>query len=71
MALAGSPVHLDSILIGPKETWDVGFLADNPGLWIVHRHVLIHAAYGLSATVSYVGLTTPFTIGTQGGNFPE
>jgi FtsP/CotA-like multicopper oxidase with cupredoxin domain len=68
---AGSPVHLDSILVGPNETWDVGFLADNPGLWMLHCHVLIHAAYGLSAMVSYEGVTTPYTIGTRSGNFPE
>ena len=52
-------------------TWDVGFLADNPGLWMLHCHVLIHAAYGLSTMVSYAGISTPYTIGTRDGNFPE
>jgi FtsP/CotA-like multicopper oxidase with cupredoxin domain len=67
----GSPVHLDSVLIGPHETWDIAFLADNPGLWMLHCHVLIHAAYGLSTMVSYAGISTPYTIGTRDGNFPE
>jgi FtsP/CotA-like multicopper oxidase with cupredoxin domain len=69
--LGGSPVHLDSILVGPHETWEVAFLADNPGLWMIHCHILVHAAYGLSAMVSYQGIWTPYTIGTQSGNFPE
>jgi FtsP/CotA-like multicopper oxidase with cupredoxin domain len=69
--LSGSPIHLDSVLVGPHETWMVAFLADNPGLWMLHCHVLIHAAYGLSAMVSYRGISTPYTIGTDSGDFPE
>ena len=69
--LSGSPVHLDSVLVGPHETWVVAFAADNPGLWMLHCHVLIHAAYGLSAMLSYTGISTPFTIGSLSGDFPE
>jgi FtsP/CotA-like multicopper oxidase with cupredoxin domain len=69
--LTGSPVHLDTVLVGPHETWVVAFVADNPGLWMLHCHVLIHAAYGLSAMVSYTGISTPYTIGTLSGDFPE
>jgi len=69
--LTGSPVHLDSILVGPHETWVGAFLADNPGLWMLHCHVLIHAAFGLSTMVSYKGITTPYVIGSKSGNFPE
>jgi FtsP/CotA-like multicopper oxidase with cupredoxin domain len=69
--LTGSPVHLDSILVGPRETWEGAFLADNPGLWMLHCHVLVHAAYGLSTMVSYEGISTPYTIGSVSGNFPE
>ena len=69
--LTGSPVHLDSVLVGPHETWVVAFVADNPGLWMLHCHVLIHAAYGLSTMVSYTGISTPYTIGTLSGDFPE
>jgi hypothetical protein len=49
----------------------VAFLADNPGLWMLHCHVLIHAAYGLMTMVDYVGVTTPYTMGTRSGNMPE
>jgi FtsP/CotA-like multicopper oxidase with cupredoxin domain len=69
--ITGSPVHLDSILVAPHETWEVAFLADNPGLWMLHCHVLIHAAYGLMTMVDYVGVTTPYTMGTRSGNMPE
>ena len=69
--ISGSPVELDSILVGPYQTWEVALLADNPGLWMIHCHVLIHAAYGLSTMLSYQGIWTPYTIGTKSGDFPE
>lgn len=69
--LSGSPVHLDAILVGPGESWDVGFVADNPGIWMLHCHVLNHAAGGMSMTVNYDGYSTPFTMGSQSGNEPE
>jgi len=69
--LSGSPVHLDAILVGPHETWDVAFKADNPGIWMLHCHVLIHAAGGMSMTINYEGISSPFTMGTRSGNVPE
>jgi len=69
--LSGSPVHQDSVLVGPHETWQVAFVADNPGLWMLHCHVLIHAASGLSMMVSYVGISTPYNMGPDSGNIPE
>jgi Multicopper oxidase len=47
------------------------FPADNPGLWMLHCHVLLHAAMGMSMTIDYVGVTTPFTMGAESGNVPE
>ena len=69
--LAGSPLHLDTLLVGPHETWDVAFRADNPGLWMFHCHVLLHASAGMTMMVDYAGITTPFDMGTQSGNMPE
>jgi FtsP/CotA-like multicopper oxidase with cupredoxin domain len=69
--LSGSPVHLDAILVAPGETWDVAFRADNPGVWMLHCHILMHAAGGMSMTVNYDGISTPFTMGTRSGNVPE
>jgi len=70
-SITGSPVRLDSILVGPHETWEGAFLADNPGLWMLHCHVLIHAHFGLSTMVSYEGIRTPYSIGSDSGNNPE
>lgn len=69
--ISGSPVHLDSILVAPHETWEVAFLADNPGLWMLHCHVMIHSNYGLSMMIDYSDISTPYTIGTLSGNMPH
>ncbi len=69
--LTGSPVHVDTILIGPHETWDVAFLANNPGLWMLHCHNFQHADFGMDMMVNYDGVYTPYTIGTDSGNFPD
>jgi FtsP/CotA-like multicopper oxidase with cupredoxin domain len=69
--ITGSPIHLDAILVGPLETWDVAFKADNPGIWMLHCHVLAHASHGMSLTINYEGITTPFTMGMRSGNVPE
>lgn len=69
--LSGSPVHVDAVLVGPNETWDVAFKADNPGIWMLHCHILGHAAHGMSMTVNYEGISTPFAMGMRSGNVPE
>jgi FtsP/CotA-like multicopper oxidase with cupredoxin domain len=62
---------VDAVLIAPGETWDVAFKASNPGIWMLHCHVLAHATAGMSMTINYEGIYTPFTMGTQSGNIPE
>lgn len=69
--LVGSPVVLDTIAVQPGDSYDIAFLADNPGLWMDHCHVLRHAAKGMSVMVVYPGITTPFTVGSESGNHPE
>jgi len=69
--LTGSPVHVDAILAAPHETWDVAFKADNPGIWMLHCHVLGHAYAGMSMTINYEGISTPYTMGTDSGNVAE
>lgn len=69
--LAGSPVRLDTLLVAPHETWDVAFRADNPGVWMLHCHVLLHAATGMDMMVSYEGIQTPYSVGSATGNIPE
>src|SRR5262252_3119943 len=38
-------------------------------IWMLHCHLLIHAAFGLSTIVSYEGSTTPYVIGSKSGHF--
>jgi FtsP/CotA-like multicopper oxidase with cupredoxin domain len=70
-SVRGSPARLDTLLVGPHEHWDVAFVADNPGIWVIHCHVLLHAEMGMSMTLNYAGVSTPFEMGTRTGNMPE
>jgi FtsP/CotA-like multicopper oxidase with cupredoxin domain len=67
----GSPWWVDSLEVGNGETYDIAFVADNPGVWMDHCHNLPHAAEGLVAHLMYEGVTTPFTVGGTAGNEPE
>ncbi|WP_422370827.1 multicopper oxidase family protein [Hoeflea sp.] len=44
----------DTFLIGPDQTTEIAFVADNPGKWLLHCHMLEHAA---------AGMNTWFTVG--------
>lgn len=37
----------DTVLLSPRETVEVAFVADNPGDWMLHCHVIDHQAAGL------------------------
>jgi FtsP/CotA-like multicopper oxidase with cupredoxin domain len=37
----------DTVLVPPKETVDIAFVADNPGDWMLHCHVTDHQMAGL------------------------
>ena len=37
----------DTFLIGPEQTTQIAFVADNPGKWLYHCHMLEHAAAGM------------------------
>jgi FtsP/CotA-like multicopper oxidase with cupredoxin domain len=65
----GSPWWIDSLQVGDGETYDIAFVADNPGVWIDHCHNLPHAVEGLVAHLMYEGVTTPYRMG--GPNTPE
>jgi FtsP/CotA-like multicopper oxidase with cupredoxin domain len=38
----------DTVLVAPRETVEIAFVADNPGDWLFHCHVLEHMAAGMS-----------------------
>jgi FtsP/CotA-like multicopper oxidase with cupredoxin domain len=67
----GSPWWVDSLDVLPDESYEIAFLADNPGVWMDHCHNLPHAVEGLVAHLMYDGVTTPFRVGDADGNEPE
>ncbi len=69
-ALTGSPIHLDTINIQPHDSYDIAFIANNPGIWMLHCHNLLHANWGMDMMVMY-NMSTPYTIGSSSGNFPD
>ncbi|KAJ2338398.1 ferroxidase fet3, partial [Coemansia sp. RSA 2618] len=44
------PVRRDTITVPPKEYAVVRFVADNPGAWLLHCHMVGHEQQGLMAT---------------------
>jgi len=71
VAATGSPWWVDSLDVRPHESYDIAFVADNPGLWMDHCHNLPHAAQGLVAHLMYEGVTSSFRIGGESDNEPE
>lgn len=55
LAINGTPAKFrewrDTVLVGPRETVDIAFVADNPGEWMFHCHILEHAAGGMMGTI--------------------
>ena len=51
----GTPVPhrqwADTVLVPPKETTEIAFVADNPGDWMLHCHVTDHQVSGMMATL--------------------
>jgi FtsP/CotA-like multicopper oxidase with cupredoxin domain len=42
---------LDTVLIDPDSRAEIAFVADNPGNWMLHCHVLEHQASGMMAVI--------------------
>jgi FtsP/CotA-like multicopper oxidase with cupredoxin domain len=71
VAATGSPWWVDSLNVLPNETYDIAFIADNPGIWMDHCHNLKHAAQGMIAHLMYEGFDTPYRIAGPADNQPE
>jgi FtsP/CotA-like multicopper oxidase with cupredoxin domain len=71
VAATGSPWWVDSLNVSAGETYDVAFVANNPGIWMDHCHNLKHAAQGMIAHLMYEGLDTPYRIAGTADNQPE
>ena len=67
----GSPIWFDSLDVRDGQSYEIAFVADNPGVWMDHCHNLEHAADGLIAHLMYEGVTTPYRIGGSAANHPE
>jgi len=52
---APQPFWWDTLLVQPGETSVVGFVADNPGKWMLHCHMLDHQASGMDAWFEVAG----------------
>lgn len=56
--LDNGPIR-DTILVLPHSTKKIIFDADNPGIWMMHCHVLYHMAAGMMTTTNYYGYPEP------------
>jgi FtsP/CotA-like multicopper oxidase with cupredoxin domain len=65
------PFWVDTLDIRDGETYDAAVFAENPGVWMFHCHILPHAAQGLVTHLGYIGVTTPFRMGSATKNDPE
>jgi FtsP/CotA-like multicopper oxidase with cupredoxin domain len=50
LSLPGRP-WADTVLLDPDSRAEIAFVADNPGDWMLHCHVLEHQASGMTAVV--------------------
>lgn len=41
----------DTVMLAPRERADIAFVADNPGDWMIHCHVLLHQEGGMMAVL--------------------
>lgn len=69
--VGNSPWWVDTLNVQDGESYEVGFRATNPGVWMFHCHNLPHAADGLTMHVVYDGVTTPYRAGDAAHNHPE
>jgi FtsP/CotA-like multicopper oxidase with cupredoxin domain len=42
------PFWLDTVVVPPDQTWRIAFVADNPGKWMLHCHMLEHGETGMA-----------------------
>ncbi|MCW8916782.1 MAG: multicopper oxidase family protein [Magnetovibrio sp.] len=47
-----TPIIMDTVLIQPQQSVEVAFVADNPGKWALHCHILEHAEAGMMGYVT-------------------
>jgi FtsP/CotA-like multicopper oxidase with cupredoxin domain len=43
------PYWLDTVIVDRDRAERIGFVADNPGKWMIHCHMIEHMAFGMAA----------------------
>lgn len=66
-----TPWLTDTLNVMPGESYEVAFLADNPGMWMDHCHNLDHAATGMILHLMYDNVLPSYEVGTRSGNLPD
>ncbi|WP_188453350.1 multicopper oxidase family protein [Virgibacillus oceani] len=69
--LEGSPIIKDTLNVKPGETYEVAFIADNPGNWLFHCHDLHHASSGMVMLVKYNNFEEFYTDTGKVDNKPQ
>ncbi|MBN9099797.1 MAG: multicopper oxidase domain-containing protein [Pseudonocardia sp.] len=71
VAATGSPWWVGSLDVADGDSFDIAFVADNPGIGTDHCHNLPHASQGPVAHLMYTGVTEPYRVGGGAVNAPE
>jgi FtsP/CotA-like multicopper oxidase with cupredoxin domain len=66
-----TPWMTDTLNVLPGESYEVAFVADNPGMWMDHCHNLNHVAAGMMLHLMYDQVTSSYEMGTKSGNLPD
>jgi FtsP/CotA-like multicopper oxidase with cupredoxin domain len=64
-------IAADTVVVAPGRSVTVGFVADNPGWWMVHCHQLYHAEGGLMVLLRYEGVPRPAQLGGPWHAMPD
>ncbi|HZG17512.1 MAG TPA: multicopper oxidase family protein [Candidatus Bathyarchaeia archaeon] len=66
-----TPWLTDTLNVLPGESFEVAFIANNPGMWMDHCHNLDHAATGMILHLMYDHVRSSYEVGARSGNLPE
>ncbi|MEF3305025.1 multicopper oxidase family protein [Paenibacillus sp. GYB003] len=66
-----TPWVTDTLNVLPGESYEVAFVADNPGMWMDHCHNLGHAATGMILHLMYDNVRSSYEAGARSGNLPD
>jgi FtsP/CotA-like multicopper oxidase with cupredoxin domain len=61
----------DTVRVPPGHSVTIAFMADNPGVWMIHCHQLLHSAGGMMALLAYAGAPRLAELGGAYGNEPD